>query len=166
MPSAILLQEYRRTYPRRENGGARPVLRAQTLTGGDKRLVETSSTATSSNPSRIALAMSAGGLCMRLVQAEPRSPAVCRTVRLLVADSSISARMACKSSDAEITGNNRTRAQAKLSRHCSDVIQRAGRDAPPRRHSQYAGRASNTQTRLSNSSMNEEADTRSVQNSR
>jgi len=41
-------------------------------------------------------------------------------LRLLTGDSSISARMACKSSVADITGNNRTSTQPKANKHCSE----------------------------------------------
>ncbi len=81
--------------------------------------------------SHTALAARAGGPCSRLAQAEFFSLPACRTVRLLVADSSISARMACRSSEAEITGNNRTSAHPRASKHCSEVTRTAVRARVP-----------------------------------
>ena len=59
-------------------------------------------------------------------------------------ESSISARMASRSSEAEITGKSRTSAHPRASRHCSEVTLRTNRDPPLRRHSQYAGSASSS----------------------
>lgn len=129
------------------------MLRTQGLARGEKHVTGTSSSPTSSSASRVALAAIIGGLCIRLVQAELLSLAAWRTVRLLVADSSISARMACRSSDAEITGNSKTSTHPRVSKHCNDVTQRFCWVPGPHRHSQYAGSASNTHARLSSSSM-------------
>jgi hypothetical protein len=70
-----------------------------------------------------------------LTQADPFSLAACRTVRLLDADSSISARIACKSSVAEITGNSRTSAHPSANKHCNGLGLLAV-DPALRRHSQ------------------------------
>ncbi len=61
----------------------------------------------------------AGSVCQPLCEAEPFSPAGCETLRLPGEDSSISARIACKSSDAEITGNNRTKAHPSVQTNTS-----------------------------------------------
>ena len=100
------------------------------------------------------LTANAGGPCSRFTQAECFSLPVCRTARLL-ADSSISARIACRSSVAEITGNSSTTVHASASKHCSAVTLCAARALAPRRHSQHAGNSSNTHARLSNSSIHE-----------
>ncbi len=123
-------------YPRREPGGARPPCKSQGPVSGVKHATETSSRPASGAASHTALATTAGGPCSRFTQAEFLSLPACRTVRLLLADSSISARIACKSSDAEITGNSRTSTHPSASKHCSAVIRRPSRDLASRRHSQ------------------------------
>src|SRR5215472_11717108 len=75
-------------------------------------------------------------------------------LRLLRGDSSISARMACKSSVAETTGNRITSMHPREKRHCRDL--RPTRPLLRSRHSQQAGRASSNQARLSSSSICEE----------
>src|SRR5215467_6968922 len=75
-------------------------------------------------------------------------------LRLLRGDSSISARMACKSSVAETTGNRITSMHPRESRHCRDL--RPTRPLLHSRHSQQAGRARSNQARLSSSSICEE----------
>ena len=140
-------------YPGREKGGARPALRTRGLDSGDSCTSEPSNTRTSRTGIQLALATIAGGPCSRLTQAEVLSLPVWRTVRLLMEESSISARMACRSSEAEITGNSRTSTHAKASKNCSAVTRRSRRAAAPRRHSQYPGNPNNTHARLSNSSI-------------
>jgi hypothetical protein len=85
---------------------------------------------------------------MRLSQPELLSLAVWHTVRLLTEESSISVCLACKSSEAEITGNSRTSRHPRDARHWSELNLRV-----PRRHSQYAGSASSSHARLSSSSI-------------
>ena len=58
----------------------------------------------------------------------------CRTARLLVADSSISVRIACRSSVAEITGNSNTSTHPSASRNCNEVTRRAERAARSGQH--------------------------------
>lgn len=64
---------------------------------------------------------SAGGFCSRVCGTGLLSFPPARMLRLLVGDSSISARMACRSSVAEMTGKSKTNAQPKASRHCNEV---------------------------------------------
>jgi hypothetical protein len=92
------------------------------------------------------------GLCPRLTEPEVLSLPASRTARLLTTESSISSRIACRSSVAEITGNSKTSTHASASKHCSPLARR-----PPaaRRHSQYPGSAKNTHARLSNNSISQ-----------
>lgn len=105
--------------------------------------------------SRTAVAVTAAGDCRRLTQEDCLSLIACRTVRLLRAESSISARIGCRSSVAEITGNKSTRVQPKINRQRSGLKLLEGDAAPFRRHSQYAGSASRTQARLSSNSISD-----------
>lgn len=73
-------------------------------------------------------------------------------LRLLAGDSSMSARMERRSSVAEMTGKSTTSMQLKASSDLIDDDERWAR--AERRHSQQAGSASNSQARLSKSSMN------------
>jgi hypothetical protein len=123
-------------YPRRERGGARPTWTNDGLDETNQRTTPTSSNSTSGATSHTAFATGAGAPCIRLTQAELLSTLAWRTVRLLVADSSISARIACRSSEAEITGNSKTSTHPSASKHCSGVILRASRASVSRRHSQ------------------------------
>jgi hypothetical protein len=85
---------------------------------------------------------------MRLSPPEFLSLAAWHTVRLLTEESSISVCIACKSSEAEITGNSRTSRHPSDARHWSELNLRV-----PRRHSQYAGSASSSHARLSSCSI-------------
>lgn len=67
-------------------------------------------------------------------QVDALSPAFWQMLRLLRGDSSISARIACKSSVAEITGNRITSMHPRESRHCRDL--RPTRALLRSRHSQ------------------------------
>ena len=103
-------------YARREQGGPRVARRTNGAAGNSKR-----TTLKSCQPSRPGAktenaAIAAGEFCPRLCQLEVRSVPAWRT-RLLAPDSSISARMACKSSVAETTGKSMIKAQARASRH-------------------------------------------------
>src|SRR5580700_1009622 len=102
------------------------------------------------------LAAKAGGLCN--FQAETLSLLAWRTLRLLAGDSSISLRMARRSSVAETTGKRMTRTQPKASRHCSGVNLRPAEGVLEPRHSQQAGNASSSHARLSSSSMKPKRD--------
>ena len=110
--------------------------KTQGLATGTKHTAEISNRPASGAGVHAILAINAGGPCSRLIQAEFLSLPACRTVRLLLDESSISARMACRSSDAEITGNSRTSTHPRASRHCSELTQRAARTSASRRHSQ------------------------------
>ena len=104
-----------------------PACQLQAFASGAKCKTETSSGPACGAGSQFIFASSAGGPCSRFTHAACFSPAACRTARLLVADSSISARMACRSSVAEITGKSNTSAQPSASRNCKAVIRRAAR---------------------------------------
>jgi hypothetical protein len=123
-------------YPRREPGGARPACKSQALASGAKNKAETLSSPASGAGGHSTFATNAGGPCRRLTQAECLSPPACRTARLLVEDSSISVRIACRSSVAEITGNSRTSTQPSASKHCSALTLRNARAPAHWRHSQ------------------------------
>ena len=127
--------------------------KAQGLATGAKHKAEISNRPASGAGVQAMLAINAGGPCKRLTPVECFSLPACSTVCLPVADSSISARMACRSSVAEITGNSSITAQPSASRHCSAVTLRATRAFPPRRQSQKAGSASNIHARLSSNSI-------------
>ena len=123
-------------YPRRELGGARPAYKSQGLACSAKYEIQTLSSPVTAVCSSTALANSAGGPGSRFAQTECFSAAACRTVRLLVADSSISARIACRSSVAEITGNSSTSAHPRASTYCSALTLRDNRAPAPWRHNQ------------------------------
>lgn len=86
------------------------------------------------NNKEIVVAASAGGLCD--FQGEALSLLVGRIVRLLAGDSSISARMAQRSSVAEITGNRITSMQPRVRRHCRELNLRPAEAILEERHSQ------------------------------
>lgn len=71
----------------------------------------------------------------------------------LEGDSSISARIARRSSVAEMTGKRTTSAQPRESRHCRVVSLRPAAAPLETRHSQKAGKAKSSQARLSSSSI-------------
>jgi len=75
------------------------------------------------------------------------------TLRFPQEDSSISARIACRSSVAETTGKSTTRAHPKAKMHCAEVILRRAWRHRESRHRQYAGTASNNHARLSSNSI-------------
>lgn len=74
-------------------------------------------------------------------------------LRFVDGDSSISARMARRSSVAEMTGNRMTSAQTRENRHCRAVSLRPAVSPLEPRHSQKAGKANSSQARLSSSSI-------------
>jgi len=98
---------------------------------------------------------SADAVCDRAFQAEALSWLVRRMLRLLMGDSSISVRMAMRSSVAETTGKRITSAQPKASRHCRELDLCSAQEFLEPRHKQKAGRASSSHARLSRSSINE-----------
>ena len=101
----------------------------------------------------VAELMRAGGFCH--FQADVLSVLDCRRLRLLAGDSSISVRIARRSSVAETTGKRRTSKHPKASRHCNAVNLRPAVSPLDFDHSQKAGRARSSHARLSSSSMNQ-----------
>ena len=101
----------------------------------------------------VAELMRAGGLCD--FQADALSVLDCRRLRLLTCDSSISVRIARRSSVAETTGKSRTSRHPKASRHCNAVNLRPVDSPLVFDHSQKAGSARSSHARLSRSSMNQ-----------
>jgi hypothetical protein len=142
-----------KNYERKNSGGARPVCTWHGLANEAEQKTETSNKPNCGAGSPAVTATCAGGPCSRFTPAEDFSFAACRTARLLLADSSISARMACKSSVAEITGNSRTTAHPSASEHCRAVTRCAARAPAPRRHNQQAGSTSSIHATLSSSSI-------------
>src|SRR5208282_2860040 len=102
--------------------------------GAQTERVSTGSGPSSFTGREAAVASRAGGLCS--FQPETLSWLACRTLRLLAGDSSISLRMASRSSVAEITGKRITSRQPKASRHCKDVNLRPAGAVLELRHSQ------------------------------
>jgi hypothetical protein len=74
-------------------------------------------------------------------------------VRLLAGDSSISLRMARRSSVAETTGKRITSMHPRASTHCKAVTLRTSEDVLEPCHNQKAGTAKNSHARLSSNSM-------------
>jgi hypothetical protein len=109
---------------------------------------------TSGGKRKAAAITARGGVDESCTQREPLSLLTCRRLLLEGLDSSISGRIACKSSVAETTGKSRIRMQPSASRQDRE-LKRAADWADPacRRHSQYAGSASISQNRLRISSM-------------
>ena len=144
------------SYARREYGGARLARRIDGAAGIERGRVKSSSRRSLMSPSEAVVATIAGRFCQRLCQTEAFSPAAWQILRLPGEHSSISARIACRSSVAEITGNNRTnaqpRAQMKTSGRTAGVSV-AEVEAIRRRHSRYAGSNSDSQQRLRKSSI-------------
>jgi len=152
------------SYPRQEHGGARLARRIDGVAGTARGAMRSSC-----QPSPVSLmetmaGTTAGRFCPEPCQAQAFCPAVWQTVRLPGENSSISARMACKSSLAEITGNRRTsaqpRTQTKTSGDAVRVLVRPSwvRSSPPHerlrwRHSRQAGTSSDNQQRLRKSSI-------------
>jgi hypothetical protein len=140
-----------RNYAGRESGGARPARWTAGVDGTDRLRDGRGSQPSSFRTKELAFAVNAGGLCH--FQTEALSLVICRMVRLLAGDSSISARMARRSSVAEITGKRMTSMHPRVSRHCRAFDLRPARVALDPRHNQYAGSAKSSHTRLSSSSM-------------
>jgi hypothetical protein len=147
------------SYARREHGGARLARRVEGATGTERGTVKSSHRPSPMGPSETVVATTAGRFCQGLYQTEAFSTTAWQTPRLPGEDSSISARMACKSSLAEITGKSRTSAQPRTQRKTSG--EGAGLFARPFRlgeafrcrHSKQAGTSSDSQQRLRKSSI-------------
>lgn len=143
-------------YARSEHGGARLAWRIDETTGGERGRVKDSSRPMLVSPIEVAVLITAGRFWQRLCQPEAFSTVDWQTLRLPGEDSSISARMACRSSVAEITGNRRIstppRAQTNTSGHTAGLF--AGLPVPFRRcHSSHAGSSREIQQRLRKSSI-------------
>jgi hypothetical protein len=143
---------------RRERGGPRPEQRIDGATGSN-RDTEKISCFSIVNASAAVLATIAGRFCQRLCHTEAFSPHACETLRLPGEDSSISARMACRSSEAEMTGNSRTRAQPRAQMKTSGRTARPSVRLPEpdeenrRRHNNHPGANKDSQQRLRKSSI-------------
>jgi hypothetical protein len=85
-------------------------------------------------------------------QAEGLSPLLWQKLRLPMGDSSISVRIACRSSVAETTGKRITSRHARAIRHWIELTLRRNWTPFEFRHSQQAGKASSNHARLSSSS--------------
>src|SRR5271166_4725375 len=107
------------SYARQKHGGARLARRIDGATGNESRTEKSFCPGSGARPIGAEVAATAGRLCQRLCETEAFSPAAWQTLRLLGEDSSISARMACRSSEAEITGNSRTITQPRTQRKTS-----------------------------------------------
>ncbi len=150
------------TYARQEDGGARLDKGIDGATGA-KSETEKSSSRTSRIRRGDTAATTAGRLCQRQFPTEALSPAHWQTPRLPGENSSISARMACRSSEAEITGNNRTnthpRAQRNTSGRTDGLFAESSARGPEtteqlrRRHNNHAGSNRESQQRLRKSSI-------------
>src|SRR5271156_5985167 len=141
------------------HGGARLARRIEGAAGTERATAKNSCQPSLLSPSGAVIATIAGRSCQGLCQTEAFSSAAWQTLRLHGEDSSISARMACKSSLAEITGNSRTNTQPRTQRKMSGEA--AGLFARPSgvveevrcRHSRYAGSSRDNQQRLRKSSI-------------
>jgi hypothetical protein len=140
-----------RTYAGKEAGGARPVRSMAGIAGVDETGDKVRSQLSSLKIKELIFAVNAGGVCH--FHAGVLSLEICRIVRLLAGDSSVSVCMAQRSSVAEITGKRMTSRQPRVSRHCRELnLRPAGALLAPR-HNQYAGSAKSSQVRLSSNSM-------------
>lgn len=139
-----------RIYARGGGGGARPV---RATAGAEKNAgveVATKCQASSAGIKEFEFDSRDGWLCH--FPGEAFSALFWPTLRFVEGDSSISARMARRSSVAEMTGKRTTSTQPRESRHCRAVSLRPAEPFEPR-HSQKAGKAKNSQARLSSSSI-------------
>src|ERR1700689_743190 len=111
---------YSGDYERKESGGARP---ACAMAGGARvnkyRAPKWGQSSSFTIKRLFGVQARAGGVCN--LPADALSLLACRTVRLLAGDSSISARMAQRSSVAETTGKRTTSMNPRASRHCRDL---------------------------------------------
>ena len=109
----------RANYTRREAGGARLERRIDGAWGRAIETIADSCQVSLVSPSEAAMATTAERFCPRPCPIATFSPATWQMPRLPGDDSSISARIACRSSLAEITGNSRTSAQPRTHRKTS-----------------------------------------------
>src|ERR1700727_3298155 len=110
-------------YTKNKLGGARP---ARSMTGatGVLRYGLDTCCQDSTAVKKIALPETAAGLCHPAWSSGLLSVLACRRLRSLAGDSSISARIARKSSVAEITGKRITSTHPSASRHCAELNRR------------------------------------------
>jgi len=108
-----------------------------------------------SAPSQRNVAGSAGAACSRVFARDDLSVLACRMLRLLAGDSSVSVRMASRSSLAEITGNNMTSRHPRASTHCKEPNGWSVPSLLDLRQSQQAGKASSSHARFSSNSIEE-----------
>jgi len=120
-------------------------------TGADNRTVGNGRRLCPPTVTDFAVAAKAGGFCHR--QAKALSLLARRMVRLLAGDSSISLRMAQRSSVAETTGKRMTSMHPSASTHCKAVNLRTSEEVLEPCHNQKAGTAKNSHARLSSNSM-------------
>jgi hypothetical protein len=142
------LRRQLRCYRRNERGGARLARLTAGAASTNKCRVGKACQPWVHTIKELAITASAGGFCH--FQAEGFSFPVCRTLRLPSGDSSISARMARRSSVAETTGKRTTSMHPKANKQCRELTLREGLRP---HHSHQAGTASNSQARLSSSSI-------------
>jgi hypothetical protein len=109
-------------YPREETGGARLARRIDGAAGNKTERVRDPCRVSDVSLSEAAIATTAHRFWHRLCQTDDFSPPATQILRLQGEDSSLSARMACKSSLAEITGKSRTRTQPRTHRNTSGGI--------------------------------------------
>ncbi|HEX4663005.1 MAG TPA: hypothetical protein VH196_01360 [Terriglobales bacterium] len=119
--------------------------------GNDNRESSHGRQALSLTIKQIAAVAKAGGLCH--LEAETLSWLARRAVRLVAGDSSVSFRMAQRSSVAETTGKRMTSIHTKARMHCRAVNLRPTMVDFEPRHNQKAGSASSSHARFSSSSM-------------
>src|SRR5271165_1155225 len=122
-------------YARWEAGGARPERRIDPAVR-DKAITWETSWNSAPRANGITVPSIAGGVCKRLFQGEALALVAWRRLRLLAGVSSISVRMARRSSVAEITGKSTTSTHPKASRHCSELKLRSAWLVRVLRHSQ------------------------------
>jgi len=140
-------------------GGARPAWRIDGAIGNKREALRDSWRDSLVSPSGAGIAKTAPRCSDRLCPTEVFSPPTWQTARLQGEDSSISARMACRSSLAEITGNSRTRAQPRTQKNVSGgtddpLIRLQAPGGTTRcRHNRKAGANRDSQQRLRKSSI-------------
>jgi len=145
-PTAIL-----GIYARGDRGGARPVRATVGAEKNPRVEVATKCQASSVEIKEFEFDSRDGWLCH--FPGEAFSALFWQTWRLVDGDSSISARMARRSSVAEMTGKRTTSTQPRESRHWRVVSRRPAMAPLETRHSQKAGKAKSSQARLSSSSI-------------
>lgn len=140
-----------RIYARGDRGGARPVRATAGAEKNPNGEVATKCQASSVGIKEFEFDTRDGWLCH--FPGEAFSALFWPMLRFVEADSSISARMARRSSVAEMTGKRTTSTQARERTHCRAVSLRPAAARVEPRHSQKAGKAKSSQARLSSSSI-------------